>query len=122
VAAVAVLAAFALQTLPHAEASLRPPSAIAVRTACDGFVKYRATVTWTAPPGGAGGYVVLRESLPDGTWTRAAVLHDPAATTYEDHGLGADTQYGYRVRATDGSRRSPPSRLATGKTPTFCFG
>jgi hypothetical protein len=43
-------------------------------------------------------------------------------TTYRDHGLGAASEYAYRVRATDGDRVSRPSLTATVGTPLFCFG
>jgi len=123
-AAAAVLVfvvAFVVQTLPRADASLRPPAKIEARGACDGFLKYRITVSWQ-PASLGDGYVVFRRALPRGRWTRAAVLGDPSATTFADHGLGADTMYGYQVRATEGDRMSRPSHPVAGGTPLFCFG
>ena len=114
--------AFVVQTLPRADASLPPPSGIGAHGACDGFLKYRVTVTWQPAAAAADGYVVFRRALPRGSWTRAALITDPRATSFVDRGLGADTVYGYEVRATAGDRMSKPSHAVTGGTPTFCFG
>ena len=99
-----------------------PPSGIGAHGACDGFLKYRVTVTWQPAAAAADGYVVFRRALPRGSWTRAALITDPRATSFVDRGLGADTVYGYEVRATAGDRMSKPSHAVTGGTPTFCFG
>jgi eukaryotic-like serine/threonine-protein kinase len=119
---VVLAAALAMLTLPHAEAALRPPTKIAAHGGCDGFLRYRVVVVWQAPPGGADGYVVFRQSVPNGRWARAAVFTDRLVTTYEDHGLGASTEYRYEVRATQGDRLSQPSRPVTAGTPLICFG
>jgi serine/threonine-protein kinase len=120
---VAVLAtALTLLALPHPQPALGAPSKITARGACDGFLKYRATVTWHGPVRGADGYLVFRRSLPDGTWARAAVITDPLSTTFQDHGLGGAREYAYRIRATGGDRVSRPSSSATAGTPLFCFG
>ncbi len=115
-------AALTLLALPHPEPALGAPSKITAHGACDGFLKYRATVTWQRPAGGADGYLVFRRSLPDGAWARAAVLTDPLVTMYQDHGLRAASEYEYRVRATEGNRVSSPSRAAIAGTPFFCLG
>jgi serine/threonine protein kinase len=122
-AVVAVLAiALTLVALPHPVPALGAPSNIRAQAACDGFLKYRATITWHAPSQGVDGYLVFRRALPSGRWGRAAALTDPHVTTYRDHGLGAASEYAYRVRATDGDRVSRPSLTATVGTPLFCFG
>ena len=118
----ALLLAAALFALPQAEASVPPPTRITAHGACDGFLQFRATVSWRAPSQPVDGYEIFRRSLPDGTWTRVAVIHYPSTGTYTDHGLGADSEYGYEVRATQGDRVSHPSRPASAGTPLFCFG
>jgi serine/threonine-protein kinase len=117
-----VAAALTLLALPHPQTALGAPSKITAHGACDGFLKYRATVAWQGPVAGADGYLVFRRSLPEGTWAKAAVITDPLATTFQDHGLGAAREYAYRIRATGGDRVSRPSHSATVGTPLFCFG
>ena len=67
--------------------------------------KERIVLNWTAPAGGAAGYVVQRD---DG-----AGFIDVATTTglwFTDLNVGADTAYTYRVLAVDaGGQRSDPS-------------
>ena len=65
---------------------------------------------------GATGYHVQRRVAGQSTWTDVADVAGGAATTYADAALVPSTDYEYRVNATDGSRVSAYSSLATATT------
>src|SRR5205814_6809026 len=77
-------------TRRSSDLSLPPPSGIGAHGACDGFLKYRVTVTWQPAATAADGYVVFRRALPRGSWTRAALITDPRATSFVDRGLRSE--------------------------------
>jgi glycosidase len=62
------------------------------------------SLKWDAHPNSEGdlyGFEVWRKDLPGATFTRIALLSDPAATNYTDTNVIADSQYQYYLLAID---------------------
>ena len=90
---------------------------------CDGFLAFRATVSW-APSGSpsADGYVLYRGATSTGRFRAIDSISGRMTTRYVDHGLGSGSTYWYVVRATDGARVSARSTPASADTPLICLG
>ncbi|MGH7503669.1 MAG: fibronectin type III domain-containing protein [Longimicrobiales bacterium] len=89
--------------------SLTPPAAVTVTATSP----TTATVTWSAVTN-ATGYVLQRA---DGAAGAFATIASPTATTYDDTGLAASTQYRYRVAATRAGDQTAFSNESTVTTP-----
>jgi uncharacterized protein (DUF2141 family) len=73
-----------------------------------------ATISWDAPTGNVGGFIVERSSDGGQTWTEVANL--PADdTSFTDENVEPDSEYQYRVITvgSDGAPNSPPSDPVT---------
>ena len=76
-------------------------------------------LSWSAPSGATvGGYTVWRGSASGAETTEVATL-GPAATSFTDTSVDADSTYFYEVRAVDGAGTGPLSNEASASTGTF---
>ena len=72
-------------------------------------------LTWTDNASGESGYEVWRSSAVESGYTLITTTA-ANATSYSDTGLSADTQYYYRIRATDGTYGGQWSLIVGGRT------
>jgi serine/threonine protein kinase len=103
-------------------APLFAPTGLRAQAECDGFLKGRLSLSWTASRStSADGYVVSRATSPGGPFEKIALLPGRAAHAFVDRHLNTATAYYYEVRATSGSRISPSFAAAQSKTPSICL-
>jgi tRNA A-37 threonylcarbamoyl transferase component Bud32 len=113
--------------LPAKAKTARPavlfaPTGLRAQAECDGFLKGRLSLSWTASRStSADGYVVSRATSPGGPFEKIALLPGRAARAFVDRHLNTATTYYYEVRATSGSRISPSVAAAQSKTPSICL-
>jgi uncharacterized repeat protein (TIGR02543 family) len=91
-----------------------PPTGLTATRAPGGIA-----LSWSAPSGATvGGYTVWRGSASGAETTEVATL-GPAATSFTDTSVDADSTYFYEVRAVDGAGTGPLSNEASASTGTF---
>jgi serine/threonine-protein kinase len=101
---------------------LRPPMGLQAQGACGGFFRAKASLAWRLSGSRiADGYVVYRSRTPDGPYQAIGTLPGRSLASYVDEGLGLNTTYYYRLRATSGNRLSAFSGPARAETPFFCL-
>jgi hypothetical protein len=100
---------------------LHPPTALAARSECAGFLKTRVVLSWQPTRSAfARGYDVYRATLSGGPY-RAVGVADGSLSEFVDEGLEPGARYFYVVRATAGARASEPSGQAQAETPLLCL-
>lgn len=92
-------------------ASLAPPTDLQLSA---GYSDIK--LTWANPSQSTSG-VQIERTLDDVTFQAIATL-PPGATSYDDKGLAADTDYSYFVSEADGSAQSIPELASVFTTPT----
>jgi len=113
--------------LPAKARAARPPALFAptglrAQGECDGFLKGRLSLSWTASRSAtADGYVVSRATSQNGPFEKIALLPGRATGAFVDRHLNTATTYYYEVRATSGSRISPAFAAAQSTTPSICL-
>jgi eukaryotic-like serine/threonine-protein kinase len=122
------LGSHAAATPPPTKAPPRPlalyaPRAVQADGQCDGFVRFRAVLSWT-PSASVQvlGYAVYRDEGDGGSMRLVTRLQGRLSNGYVEHGLGSATTYRYVVRSTYGSKVGPPSPVALAATPLICMG
>jgi hypothetical protein len=123
------------QLAPHAAATpppatprstplvLHPPRAVQAQGQCDGFLRFRAALSWTPSASDQVlGYAVYRGEGDRGQMKLVTRLQGRLSGGYVEHGLGSATTYRYVVRSTYGSKVGPPSPVALAATPLICMG
>jgi hypothetical protein len=110
------------RTPPSPTIVLHEPAAVEARGACDGFLRFRAVLSWVPmDPGTADGYSIYRDDGAGGVLSLVAHVGGGSVHGYVDRGLGSSTTYRYLVRATAGSRLGPRSPVVTAETPLLCI-
>jgi serine/threonine-protein kinase len=100
---------------------LHPPTALAARTACAGFLEASVELSWHPTRSAfARGYDVYRATVNGGPYSRVGVV-DGSQSTFVDGGLEPGGRYFYVVRSTAGQRTSEPSGQAQAETPLLCL-
>jgi predicted Ser/Thr protein kinase len=100
---------------------LHPPTALAARSECAGFLEARVAVSWQPTrSASARGYDVYRATVTGGPYSSVGVV-DGSQSAFVDEGVEPGTRYFYVVRATAGPRRSEPSGQAQAETPSLCL-
>ena len=90
---------------------------------CDGFLRFRAVLTWTpTPTTQAHGYVLYRDDGAGGPIRVLRRLDGRFTDRFVDRNLGSAATYRYRIRSSLGSRLSAPSPVALAETPLLCMG
>jgi serine/threonine protein kinase len=101
---------------------IRPPANLSAVGECSGFLDPDVVLHWSPSRSRfADGYRVYRSTASGGPYERVGVIGDWATTSFVDEGVGADGQYFYVVRTTEGSRVSKPSGQAQADTPFTCI-
>jgi hypothetical protein len=135
VGAVAALALLMTTVLPVARALMRqppdgrdepravlPPTAVVAAGVCDGFLKSRVDVSWTATTSDANGYEVYRSTSPTEGFEFVARVPGRETTSFRDLARGFGETYYYVVRSVAGGRLSAATETASAETPSFCLG
>ncbi len=76
----------------------------------------QVALSWNDTSGNESGFKLERRTGANGTFTEVASL-GANVTSYTDSGLNDDTEYGYRIRAFNGSGVSDYSNIASAHTP-----
>ncbi len=101
---------------------LHPVAAIQAEGACDGFLRFRAVLSWIAmDPATADGYAIYRDDGAGGPLRLVARVRGGHADGYVDRELGSATTYRYMVRATAGAKLGPRSAVVSADTPLLCM-
>jgi serine/threonine-protein kinase len=122
------LGSHASATPPPAKASPRPlvlypPRAVRAEGQCDGFIRFRAALSWTPSASDQVlGYAVYRDEGDGGPMRLIVRLQGRLTNGFVERGLGSSTTYRYVVRSTYGSKIGPASPVALAATPLFCMG
>jgi eukaryotic-like serine/threonine-protein kinase len=102
---------------------LLPPRAVRAQGQCDGFIRFRAVLSWTPSASDQVlGYAVYRDDGDGGAMKLVTRLQGRLANGFVEHGLGSATTYRYVVRSTYGAKVGPPSPVALAATPLICMG
>jgi serine/threonine protein kinase len=102
---------------------LYPPRAVQAEGQCDGFIRFRAMLSWTPSASDQVlGYAVYRDEGDGGAMKLVTRLQGRLTNGFVEHGLGSATTYRYVVRSTYGSKVGPPSPVALAATPLICMG
>ena len=101
---------------------LHPVAAMQAEGACDGFLRFRAVLSWIAmDPATADGYAIYRDDGAGGRLRLVARVPGGQADGYIDRELGSATTYRYMVRATAGPKLGPRSAVVSADTPLLCM-
>jgi hypothetical protein len=101
---------------------LHPPTGLAAKGECDGFLRFRATLNWvpTDSPR-ADGYAIYRADAVGEPYRLVGRVPGRFADGFVERELGASTSYRYLVRATFASKVGTPSPAVTATTPLICM-
>jgi hypothetical protein len=101
---------------------LHPPTLLQAKGQCDGFIRYRATLSWvpTDSPR-ADGYTIYRDDGAGGPLRLVGRVPGRFADGFVERELGASTSYRYTVRATFASKVGTASPAVTAATPLLCM-
>ena len=101
---------------------LHPPTGVSAKGACDGFLRFRASLSWipTSSPR-ADGYAIYRDDGRGGALRLVGRVHGRFVQGFVERGLGSSTTYRYAVRSTYGTKVGPSSPSVIGVTPLLCM-
>jgi serine/threonine-protein kinase len=102
---------------------LRAPASVSAKGECDGFLAFRADVSWSpSTTRSVDGYELYRARQVAGPYRAIGRVSGRFTTSVSDRGLGGGATYYYEVRATSGARMGSSSRVARADTPILCLG